>query len=101
MENKEFSITFAPPDSFPWEAVDPAIIQPVVDNLSTNAIKHSYSGGEIEIEIYQQSANVIMAVKDQGMGCWRGRLTNYSLFFGVTDRSTDWLIKVRLGSDLR
>lgn len=47
---------------------DQGIINFVVRNLIANAIKFSYNGGEIEIEVKKDSKGTTLKIKDQGIG---------------------------------
>lgn len=48
--------------------VDPGIIQQVVDNLISNAIKYSQERGNIEIFLKNEGAHILIVVKDTGIG---------------------------------
>ena len=50
--------------------IDPRRIEQVVSNLLNNAIKYSPDGGEIEVELCEdtQHSSAILAVKDKGIG---------------------------------
>ncbi|MGL5506372.1 MAG: ATP-binding protein [Paraclostridium sp.] len=49
-------------------AIDIFQIQRVILNLISNAIKFTHEGGKIDILIYQNSNEVIVSVKDNGVG---------------------------------
>ena len=47
---------------------DPAFLEKVWENLLSNALKYSNPEGTIDIELYEQSNNVIVTVRDNGIG---------------------------------
>lgn len=49
-------------------SVDPLQIQMVFENLINNAIKYSPNGGTVTVEVALSKTNVIVRVKDQGIG---------------------------------
>ncbi|MBC7456482.1 MAG: response regulator, partial [Massilia sp.] len=49
-------------------AGDPARLQQVIWNLLSNAIKFTARGGRVEIDLRQDGANVVIAVRDNGAG---------------------------------
>jgi PAS domain S-box-containing protein len=47
---------------------DPTRLQQIVGNLLTNAIKYTDPGGQILISVAQQETNVVLRVRDTGIG---------------------------------
>lgn len=47
---------------------DPAMLDEIIDNLMTNAIKYSPEGSKVLVEISKKDKNVEIAVKDNGPG---------------------------------
>jgi len=47
---------------------DPLRLRQVIDNLLTNAIKYSPEGGQIDVTAFQRGTEVVVAVRDQGIG---------------------------------
>ncbi len=47
---------------------DPEKIKMVVENLISNAIKYTTSGGKIEIKLMKKNQNLIFEIKDNGVG---------------------------------
>ena len=47
---------------------DPARLEGVVHNLLSNAVKYSPEGGRVEVRVAQQAAEVVLEVRDQGIG---------------------------------
>lgn len=55
-------------------AADPARIRQLLMNLMTNAIKYTPRGGAVRIELARQAANVVLVVRDTGIGIAPGDL---------------------------
>ncbi|WP_437971581.1 PAS domain S-box protein [Sorangium sp. So ce260] len=51
-----------------WVAADVARLEQVVWNLLKNAVKFSYPGSQIELRCYHEGAQVVIEVRDQGVG---------------------------------
>lgn len=64
--NHNFSLSF--PDRYPHAYGDPDQVEQVLNNLISNAIKYSPTGGTINIEGKTKDDDVVLSVKDQGMG---------------------------------
>jgi signal transduction histidine kinase len=47
---------------------DPARLDEVVHNLLSNAVKYSPEGGRVEVRVAQQGAEVVLEVRDHGIG---------------------------------
>jgi len=62
----EFSIEF--PSTFPKAYADPDQVEQVLNNLVSNAIKYSPTGGKIEIQGTVRDGEIVTSVIDQGMG---------------------------------
>src|SRR6185295_5856722 len=43
-------------------------LEQVVSNLLENAIKYSPDGGPVRVELGQQNAEIVLAVRDEGIG---------------------------------
>ena len=54
--------------SLPALRANPIRLRQVMDNVVGNAIKYSYSSGEIDISIHSEGEQVILKVKDAGPG---------------------------------
>lgn len=48
--------------------VDGARLQRVMDNLVGNAMKYSPEGGEVDVDLHEESAQVVFRVRDRGIG---------------------------------
>jgi signal transduction histidine kinase len=60
-------ITIDTPDQLPAEADGPRL-QRVVGNIVGNAIKYSPEGGEINVKLEARAGEVVLTVRDRGMG---------------------------------
>jgi signal transduction histidine kinase len=56
-----------PPD-LPMVNADRTRIERVLDNLIDNAIKYSPNGGEVRVAARQESGNILLSVRDEGIG---------------------------------
>lgn len=66
--NKNITIKRSVPANLPFMHADEEKLVWVVNNFLTNAIKHSYDNGEVEISVKQEGERLIFAVKDHGKG---------------------------------
>jgi len=55
------------PESLPMRG-DPGRIEQVVTNLVSNAIRYSPQGGAVELRAWSEEGNVLLQVRDQGIG---------------------------------
>lgn len=55
-------------DELPLVYADAALLEHVVLNLLDNAVKYSSKGSEIELQAHLQGNDVVVAVKDRGVG---------------------------------
>ncbi|WP_437581041.1 PAS domain S-box protein [Sorangium sp. So ce887] len=51
-----------------WVSADVARLEQVIWNLLKNAVKFSYPGSQIELRCYHEGAQVVIEVRDQGVG---------------------------------
>ncbi|HEX3007177.1 MAG TPA: HAMP domain-containing sensor histidine kinase [Bacteroidales bacterium] len=65
--NKQIEINFLPNGCYKV-LVDKNMIDTVLRNLLTNAIKFSYSHSIIEVSIYEADRNIVVSIKDSGIG---------------------------------
>jgi PAS domain S-box-containing protein len=63
----EFNLTFSPEDNLTINA-DRGEIRRVITNLCGNAINYTKIEGKIDIEVREQSGDIIFSVKDNGNG---------------------------------
>ncbi|UQS84636.1 cell wall metabolism sensor histidine kinase WalK [Apilactobacillus apisilvae] len=67
-----------------WVEVDTDRFTQVIDNLMNNAIKYSPDGGSIICSLYETHNNVILSVKDQGLGIPRSSIPHiFDRFYRV------------------
>ncbi|MBM7062568.1 PAS domain-containing protein [Pseudomonas sp. UL073] len=52
----------------PRVSLDLALIERVLDNLLSNALRHSEDGGEVQLQARRHGERVILSVQDQGEG---------------------------------
>jgi two-component system phosphate regulon sensor histidine kinase PhoR len=46
----------------------PQLIYSIVYNLCDNAIKYNHSGGSVQVRVQQTSHNIVLSIKDTGIG---------------------------------
>ncbi len=61
-------LDFTPSDEFPTVRGDPQRLEQVLDNLVSNAIKYSPRGGVVEIKGEASVVEVVISVRDEGVG---------------------------------
>jgi len=61
-------LDFTPEDDFPTVRGDPQRLEQVLDNLVSNAIKYSPRGGMVEIKGEASTVEVVISVRDEGVG---------------------------------
>ncbi|AYF92024.1 cell wall metabolism sensor histidine kinase WalK [Apilactobacillus bombintestini] len=67
-----------------WVEVDTDRFTQVIDNLMNNAIKYSPDGGVIVCSLYKTKNNVILSVRDQGLGIPRSSIPHiFDRFYRV------------------
>lgn len=70
-----------------WLKADPTRIEQVVLNLLTNAAKYTPKGGHIKLVATQVNGEIIVTVKDDGMGIEPARLPEMFQLFTQGERS--------------
>lgn len=70
----EVSLQVCGPPDLPKVAVDPARLRQVLDNLLTNAVRHSPPGGRVTVVLTSDGDTVACTVTDCGPGFPDGRL---------------------------
>jgi signal transduction histidine kinase len=68
MANKGFQINLAIPEVLPHVVVDREAVELVVYNLIDNACKYSGESKVIDIQLFQADRNIIISVRDYGIG---------------------------------
>jgi signal transduction histidine kinase/ligand-binding sensor domain-containing protein/DNA-binding NarL/FixJ family response regulator len=70
-QSKDIAISFSTNSSSYFSAVDEAVMEKVIGNLISNAIKYSHPKGKIQLNLTCNSENWILEVIDQGIGISR------------------------------
>jgi PAS domain S-box-containing protein len=83
----ELSVTI--PGESIWLDADPIRLQQVVANLLNNAAKYTEPGGHIWLKAEREGSEVIIHVKDTGIGIMADMLPRIFLSFVQADRSLD------------
>lgn len=68
IESKDLSIIFDTEVEEKIISCDPNILERIILNLLSNAVKFTPAGGSIQINIYCQNDEVLISVKDTGIG---------------------------------
>jgi len=77
---------------------DPAFLEKVWENLLSNALKYSNPEGTIDIELYEQSNNVIVTVRDNGIGISKKEMDRiFDRFYRADDSRTQRISGTGLG----
>ncbi len=71
-DNKSISFIYEKQDNLPPVSVDPHKIDEVIDNLVSNAIKFTQSGGTVRINTLRKDNNVVVEINDNGLGLSEG-----------------------------
>jgi two-component system phosphate regulon sensor histidine kinase PhoR len=66
--DKSLNITLYVADDLPVVNVDALMIERAVRNLFDNAIKYTPSGGSVHLSVKRQNDNIIIEVRDTGLG---------------------------------
>ncbi len=67
-KGKKITIDFSFEDDLPYVSVDTEKIREVMQNIIENAVKYSEEGGTIHLGLYTKEKNVVVSVKDEGIG---------------------------------
>ncbi len=82
----ELSINL-PPEAVPLEA-DPVRLAQVFLNLLNNAAKYTERGGQISLSARREGSDVVVSVRDNGIGIPSGMLASVFEMFTQVDRSS-------------
>lgn len=86
-QNRGLSITFDTEVEEKIMACDEEKIERIMLNLLSNAIKYSKDSGEIYVDIYDQNENILITVKDTGIGIPENKLNDIFKKFKQVDTS--------------
>jgi PAS domain S-box-containing protein len=67
-EQRDIRLTFTPLDEDVHLKIDPELMRQAVNNLLSNALKYTPSGGNVELTALQTADEVIIQVIDDGLG---------------------------------
>lgn len=68
IQKKRHEVRFTPDSSIPTIPMDALTIRQAVDNLLVNACTYTPDGGVIDVRTYRKGLNVILEVRDNGIG---------------------------------
>lgn len=87
---KNINLVFNVAEFVPEVKADELKIEQVVNNLVTNAIKYSYPNSVVNISIFRDARNVIVGIKDAGVGIKQAELDSlFKPFKKLSGRPTD------------
>ncbi len=75
------------------------IIQPIVENSIYHGIKNIFENGIINIDVYEENENIMISVKDNGIGFEKSKGLKNSKIGGVGIQNVDKRIKYYYGND--
>ncbi len=95
-QNHQFVLNF--PEVYPEAYGDQDQVEQVLNNLISNAIKYSPTGGTIEISGSDQNEQIILSIKDQGMGIPKDQLEKiFERYHRVDSKATRLVSGTGLG----
>ncbi|MCL4512727.1 MAG: ATP-binding protein, partial [Candidatus Eremiobacteraeota bacterium] len=95
-QNHQFALNF--PEVYPEAYGDQDQVEQVLNNLISNAIKYSPTGGTIEISGSDQNEQIILSVKDEGMGIPKDQLEKiFERYHRVDSKATRLVSGTGLG----
>jgi PAS domain S-box-containing protein len=87
IEAREHKLTVCiPSDALPAEA-DPLRLEQIISNLLTNAAKYTDNGGEVRLTAEREDDEIVIKVRDSGMGIPPDQLSRVFELFAQGDRS--------------
>lgn len=82
--SKNIQVIYEPPAQLPQAELDRNKIGEVLDNLLTNAIKYTKSGGEVVLRVSADGGGLRVSVKDSGVGIKESELQKLFKKFSKT-----------------
>lgn len=67
-KGRELTLTYHRPDNFPTYMLDETKIRQVMMNFMDNAIYYTPGGGHIDVEVKNNSSDIVFTVTDNGIG---------------------------------
>ena len=89
IDQRKHELTMSVPTQAIWMYADPARLEQVVVNLLTNAAKYTHDGGHIWLTVQQEGADVVLRVRDTGVGIAPEILPRIFDLFTQAERSLD------------
>ncbi len=89
LEAKQHNLALSLPDSPLRIHVDPTRLEQIFANLLTNAAKYTDEGGHIAVRIDREEGDVLVHVRDSGIGIPAEQLTRIFHMFAQADHSLD------------
>ena len=89
IDQRGHELTVSLPPQPVWLEADPFRLEQVVVNLLTNAAKYTDEGGRIELRVEQEDAQVVLRVRDTGIGIASELLPHIFDLFTQAQRSLD------------
>jgi len=86
-ENKNITLLFDTDVEEKVIACDPDLIEQVILNLLSNAVKFTNPGGNIYVKIFNNEDNVVISVKDDGLGIPKDKINIIFERFTQVDKS--------------
>lgn len=68
LESKKLNVIFTGPKTPLWVDSFPNLVENVIDNLISNAIKYTSKNGKIKISFKREGENILITVADTGIG---------------------------------
>tara|TARA_R110000744_G_scaffold87515_3_gene170877 strand:+ start:20004 stop:21959 length:1956 start_codon:yes stop_codon:yes gene_type:complete len=85
MDKSKHTLTVTRPESPIFVEADTTRLTQIIANLLNNAGKYTPDGGDISLSAFQQGNEVVLSVKDSGMGIPPEQLTNvFNMFSQLT-----------------
>lgn len=75
------------------------IIQPIIENSIYHGIKNIFENGIINIDVYEENENIMISVKDNGIGFKKSKGLKNTKIGGVGIQNVDKRIKYYYGND--
>jgi signal transduction histidine kinase/CheY-like chemotaxis protein len=100
MQARNHTFVVKLPEEEVWMDGDPVRLSQIFVNLLTNAAKYTDPGGKIELEVAQRNSEVIVRVKDNGIGIAPERLGKVFEPFGTTESGEQRPSGLRIGLSL-